>query len=337
MTLPSEPATVMMTLRTIGQMLSLVLFATLLQTSAPAHAQTDSTSSKEYTDAAIALYERAEHAMERKDYDGARRRYKAVAREYPFSIYAARAELRIGDAYFKEKSYSAAVEAYRAFARLRPRHELVPYADYQIVECYVRMMPKQRFFNPPVHERDLTDALLAYREARRYIIRYPEGEYLEQAKETVSKVADRRAEHELSAAKYYERRDKHLAAMRRYEYLVNSFPESTQIPQALLSMAKAAEKTHHLEKVQQAVDTLETDYADAEEIKEARTVLTRAEAFAEANPDVLPEGEGDQEENDPTEMRKYKGAKPQQGGAPAGGGMGGGMGGQTPGTSGMPY
>lgn len=324
---------VMMILRNVGRILSCVLFASLMCNAPSAFAQSESSSSKEYTDAAIALYERAEHAMSRKDYDGARRRYKAVAREYPFSVHAARAELRIGDAYFKEKSYSAAVEAYRAFARLRPRHELVPYADYQIVECYVRMMPKQRFFNPPVQERDLTDALLAYREARRYIIRYQEGEYVDQAKDTVAQVADRLAEHELYVAKYYERRDQHLAAMRRYEYLTTSFPESTHLPTALLSMAKAAEKTHHLDKVQQAVDTLHTDFPDAAQGKEAREILARAEAFAEANPDVLPEGEGDQEENDPAHMRKYKGAKPQPGG---GGGGSPGMGGQAPGT-GLPY
>lgn len=306
-------------------------------------AQSDASSSKEYTEAAVALYERAEHSMKRKDYDGARRQYQAVAREYPFSIYAARAELRIGDAYFNEKSYSAAVEAYRSFSRLRPRHELVPYADYQIVESYVRMMPKQRFFNPPVHERDLTDALLAYREARRYIIRYEEGEYVEKAKEIVAKVADRLAEHELYAAKYYERRDQNVAAMRRYEYLTQSFPESTLIPQALLSMAEAAEKTHHLDKVREAANTLASKFPDAKEGEKAQDVLARAEAFAEANPDVKPEGVDETEENDPDDMRKYKGAKPQQGGGGGGGGGigggGGGMGGGAgpAGAGGMPY
>lgn len=334
---PSKPAMVMI-VRNFGRVLFGVVIASMLCAAPAVYAQSESSSSKEYTDAAVAMYERAEHSMDRKDYEGARRRYKAVAREYPFSIYAARAELRIGDAYFKEKSYSAAVEAYRAFARLRPRHELVPYADYQIVECYVRMMPKQRFFNPPVHERDLTDALLAYREARRYIIRYQEGEYAEKAKDTVAKVADRLAEHELYVAKYYERRDQNLAAMRRYEYLVQSFPESTHLPNALLSMAKAAEKTHHLDKVQQAADTLHVDFPDAKEGREAREVLERAEAFAKANPDVLPEGEGDHEENDPNDIRKYKGATPSQGGGMGGGGMGGGGmgGGQTP-ASGVPY
>lgn len=294
----------------------------------------DGSSSKEYTEAAVALYERAEHSMKRKDYDGARRRFQAVAREYPFSIYAARAELRIGDAYFNEKSYSAAVEAYRSFSRLRPRHELVPYADYQIVECYVRMMPKQRFFNPPVHERDLTDALLAYREARRFIIRYEEGEYVDKAKEIVADVADRLAEHELYVAKYYTRRDQDVAAMRRYEYLTSSFPESTLVPEALLSMAKSAEKTRHLEKVRHAADELASKFPDAKEGQEAQQVLARAEAFAEANPDVKPEGEGETEENDPDDMRKYKGAKPQQGGG-GGGGMGGGA--SPSGAGGMPY
>lgn len=321
-------------------MFSQLVFASVLLVTPVVYAKSDALSSKEYTEAAVALYERAEHSMGRKDYEGARRRYQTVAREYPFSIYAAQAELRIGDAYFKEKSYSAAVEAYRAFSRLRPRHELVPYADYQIVESYVRMMPKQRFFNPPVHERDLTDALLAYREARRYVIRYKEGEYVEGAKETLASVADRLAEHEVYVARYYERRDQDVAAMRRYEYLVSSFPESTLVPSALVSLAKAAEKTRHLDVVKHAVDKLQKDFPDAKEEEEVLKVLARAEAYAEEHPDAVPEGQ-EHEENDPSDLRRYKGMTPRQGGAGGGaGGMGGGMGGagtQTPGGAGMPY
>src|SRR5690554_1710586 len=132
-----------------------------------------------YTEAAEYQFDRAQHYFKKKDYERARNMFQAVARQYPFSQYAALSELRIADTYFSEKAYSAAIEAYRAFSRLRPRHESVPYADYQIVESYVRMMPKERALSPPTHERDLTDALLAYREARRYIIRYKEGEHVD--------------------------------------------------------------------------------------------------------------------------------------------------------------
>lgn len=330
---------VKMVLRNFGQIFSTLVCASVLLVATVSYAQSETTSSKEYTDAAVALYEGAEHLMDRKDYEGARRRYQTVAREYPFSIYAAQAELRIGDAYFKEKSYGAAVEAYRAFSRLRPRHERVPYADYQIVDAYVRMMPKQKFFNPPVHERDLTDALLAYREARRYIIRYKEGEYTERAKETLSTVADRLAQHEVYVAEYYERRDKNVAAMRRYAYLVSSFPESKLVPSALLSLAEAAEKTRYIDNVREAAQKLQSDYPESKEQAKVQQVLARAEAFAKANPDAVPEGQ-EQEENDPDALRKYKGATPRPGGG--GGGMGGGMGSgaggtQMPGGTGMPY
>src|SRR5699024_7037803 len=89
---PFDPAMVMI-LRNFGRVFSGVVVASVLCATPAVYAQSESSSSKEYTDAAVAMYERAEHSMDRKDYEGARRRYKAVAREYPFSIYAARAEL----------------------------------------------------------------------------------------------------------------------------------------------------------------------------------------------------------------------------------------------------
>lgn len=229
-----------------------------------------------YTEAAEYQFDRGQHYFQKKDYERARNTFQAVARQYPFSQYAARSELRIADTYFAEKAYGAAVESYRAFSRLRPRHESVPYADFQIVESYVRMMPKERLLSPPTHERDLTDALLAYREARRYIIRYREGEHVEEAKTVVTEVANRLADHELYVGAYYERRDQHKGAMRRYQYLVSSFPESQRIPAALLLMAEAAYRAEHFDIVRDAYSQMTNLHPEAAQMAALSRVLERA-------------------------------------------------------------
>lgn len=237
-----------------------------------------------YTEGAEYQFARGEHFLSRKDFERARMTFQALAREYPFSQYAARSELRIADTYFEEKVYSAAIEAYRSFARLRPRHEMVPYADFQVVESYLRMMPRDRFLSPPTHERDLTDALLAYREARRYIIRYREGEYVDQARETVKEVANRLADHEIYVARYYERRDQYDGAMRRYQYLASSFPESDRVPYALLKLGESALKVERYDIVRDAYVQMANAHAEADELNELAAVVERAEkAQAEAD------------------------------------------------------
>lgn len=242
-----------------------------------------------YTEAAEFHYDRAEHFLSRKDYERARQTYQGVAREYPFSALAAQSELRIADTYFQEKAYSAAIESYRAFSRLRPRHAGVPYADFQIVQSYMTMMPKERLLSPPTHERDLTDALLAYREARRYIIRYRDGEYVEQAREIVSQVANRLADHELYVAAYYERREQYEGAVRRYQYLATSFPESDRVAGALLRMGETALLAERYDLVRDAYAQLANLSGDAAELSELSALVERAnaeEAAAEASDDA---------------------------------------------------
>lgn len=230
-----------------------------------------------YTEAAEYQFDRADHYFKRKDFERARNMYQAIARQYPFSPFAARSELRIADTYYGEKAYSAAIESYRAFSRLRPRHESIPYADFRIVEAYLKMMPKERTLAPPTHERDLTDALLAYREARRYIIRYREGDYVEQAKEIVSSVANRLADHELYVGRYYERREHYVGAMRRYQYLASSFPESDRIPVALLRLGEAAYQADRFDVVREAYGQMSNLHGDSPLLVELSRVLENAE------------------------------------------------------------
>lgn len=239
-----------------------------------------------YTEGAEYQYARGEHFLSRKDYERARQTYQGVAREYPFSELASQSELRIADTYFQEKAYSAAIESYRAFSRLRPRHAGVPYADFQVVQSYMNMMPKQRLLTPPTHERDLTDALLAYREARRYIIRYRDGEYVDQAREIVTEVANRLADHEMYVAAYYERREQYVGAVRRYQYLATSFPESDRVNAALLRMGETALLAERYDLVRDAYAQLANLAGDAPELVELSAIVERAnaaEAAAEAS------------------------------------------------------
>lgn len=239
---------------------------------------------RSYTEAAEYQFARAEHLFKKRDYDRARVVYQAVARDYPFSQYAARSDLRVADTYYGEKAYGAAIESYRAFTRLRPRHESVAYADFRIVESYVKMMPKEKFLSPPTHERDLTDALLAYREARRYVIRYRDGDYVERAREVVTDVANRLADHEIYVARYYERRKQYEGAMRRYQYLATSFPESDRVPRALLYLAQDADKADRPQIARDAYAQILNAHPNAAEVEQIASIVAKLEAREAARP-----------------------------------------------------
>lgn len=241
-------------------------------------------SAADFTEEVEYLFARAEHSYATKDYLRARVLWQQLSKDFPYSQYAALAELRIADSYFAEKAYASAAEAYRAFTRMRPRHEKVPYAEFRVVECYERQMPKERLLSPPTFERDLTDALVAYREGRRYIVRYRDSEYTQAATDIVKRVADRLAAHELYAARYYQRRDNHVAAMRRGQYVVTSFPESTRIPEAYLVLAQGAFHAEEYQVLRDALAQIANSHPTSPEVGRIEALVASIPAPPEPEP-----------------------------------------------------
>ena len=78
------------------------------------------------------IYENGNDAMRAGEYAKAAQSYARIKDDYPFSPYAIEAELSLADAYFLNKKYREAAEAYRDFETLHPRHSAIPYVLYQL-------------------------------------------------------------------------------------------------------------------------------------------------------------------------------------------------------------
>ena len=273
-------------------LLSSPLFAFTLTTALVGCASTQAPSAADFAEEVEYHFARAEHAFDNKDYPRARSLYQQIAKDFPYSQYASLSDLRVADAYYAEKVYSAAAEAYRAFVRLRPRHEKIPYAEFRVVDCFSRLMPRERFFAPPTHERDLTDALVAYREGRRYLVRYRDGEFTEQTREIVQSVADRLAAHELYVAAYYRRRDNFLGAMRRAQYVVANFPESTRVAEAYWVQADNAFHAEEYQVVRDVLAQIANAYPDSSEMAKIEALVGQIPAPSEPSDDGAATGAG---------------------------------------------
>jgi outer membrane protein assembly factor BamD len=83
-------------------------------------------------DTAQELYEAGAEAMQEKDYLQAAERFQQLKDRYPFSPYAARAEIGLGDAYYLAEMYVAASDA-TSNSRLAPAHENIEYVLFQVV------------------------------------------------------------------------------------------------------------------------------------------------------------------------------------------------------------
>lgn len=95
------------------------------------------------------IYENGNDAMRAGEYAKAAESYARIKDDYPFSPYAVEAELSLADAYFLNKKYAEAAEAYRDFETLHPRHSAIPY----VLDNPLSITGKDTLFKKPIFSR----------------------------------------------------------------------------------------------------------------------------------------------------------------------------------------
>lgn len=160
-------------------------------------------------------------AMDEERYRTAIRYFSDLKDRYPFSPHTPVAEVALGDAYFKAANYSAAVNSYREFVEMNPRHELIPYALFRTgLANYSKFKTVDR---PQTH---MVDALEYF---YRVIESYPDSEYAEHSRYYVIQSRTKIAEHELFVADFYWRAQRYGSAWQRYSYVVDNFQDLPDI------------------------------------------------------------------------------------------------------------
>lgn len=197
-------------------------------------------------DTAQELFESANDSMAEKNYVGAIERYNKLRESYPFSPYTIDAELSLGDAYFLDGEYHAAVEAYKDFESLHPRHKAVPYVLYQIGDARLK-----GFISI---DRPTTDLQEGYEYLNRLIQSHPSSEYVKPAKEIQLKMRKLMAEHEIYIADVFWQMKKYGPAWHRYTYVMDNFKD---VPDIAEYTHKKAQSSYALYREQQAKETRE--------------------------------------------------------------------------------
>lgn len=141
-----------------------------------------------------------------------------IRRRFPQSRFAALAELRNGDIYFKQENYTEAAAAYGVFVELYPNHADAPYAQYQRTLSYFNDTPENI-------ARDQGPARDAVTAAEILATRYSKSEYATKAEEIRKKARLRLAEKEAYVARFYAKRGAKEASQNRWKSLLAAFPD----------------------------------------------------------------------------------------------------------------
>ncbi len=178
------------------------------------------------------LYESAREYLDANDLERALRLYAEVQARFPFSPYAAQAELESIAAQYQAGEYNSAVSASDRFIKQHPRHTHIDYVYYlRGLANYHHNDPG--LFGGDPDQRDTSYLRQAFADFNLLIQNYPNSVYAKDAQLHMVEIRNRLADFELGVAEYYLRRHAYVAAVRRAERILTRYQRSSSVPRAL--------------------------------------------------------------------------------------------------------
>ena len=155
--------------------------------------------------------------LKKKNYADAIDTFEKLRDRFPYSEQAMLAQIKVADAYFYNKKYDEALQAYKDFEKLHPTNRAVPYCIYRQGLCYYRQRS--------TIDRDQTFTTKAMAEFRRLKQKYPDCEYVPKADKFIVRCRKDLGEHELYVADFYFKTKRYKAALDRYQTVAQEYPD----------------------------------------------------------------------------------------------------------------
>jgi outer membrane protein assembly factor BamD len=186
-------------------------------------------------------YQSGVDELKAKNYPEAAKFFEYVKSKFPFTRFAALADLRLADAKFDQDRFAEAAEAYKQFVTMHPTSEELDYAQYRAGLSYFKDAPGDFGLFPPAYEKDQRQTEKAVQLLEDFL-RTQEGrdsKWIAEARKVLEDAKGRLAAREWYVGEYYYSREKWAGAAGRYEALVTRYPGSRHEADALWKMARS--------------------------------------------------------------------------------------------------
>lgn len=207
-------------------------------------------------------YDSAMKSLSKGQYGDAVKSLEAIDTYYPTGNYAQQAQLELLYTKFKQKDYEGVIALADRFIRLNPQHPNADYAYYirGVANMEMNYDSLLRYTSLQQSHRDVSYMKVAYQNFVDFIRRYPSSQYAVDAAQRMKFIGQELAESEMNTARFNIKRKAYLAAIERAQWVIEHYPQSPQIPEALATMAYGYEKLGDKATAQQYIETLKLNY-----------------------------------------------------------------------------
>ncbi len=219
----------------------------------------------EQTDPADQLYNQGLANLNSGRLKEASRKFEAIDRQHPYSEYARKAMVMGAFANYRQGNYDEAINAGKRYVQLYPSSEDAAYAQYIVGLSYFRQI------------RDVTQD---QKESRRAIEamdevvqRWPESEYVDDAKAKILFARDQLAGKEMQVGRYYLERREYIAGIKRFRYVVENYSITRHVEEALARLTEAYYAMGLAQEAQAAAAVLGQNFPDSPWYKDSYKLL----------------------------------------------------------------
>jgi outer membrane protein assembly factor BamD len=223
------------------------------------------------------LFNDALARLQSRNYDGAARKFAEVDKQYPYTTWSRRSLLLTTYSHFENKGYEDAIANGRRYVSLYPADKDAAYAQYLVGMSYFNQIP-----DVTRDQERSARALLAMDELIR---RYPQSEYVADARQRVAVARDQLAGKEMDVGRYYLEQRNYPGAVNRFREVLTKYQTTRHTEEALLRVTEAYLSMGIVGEAQTAAAVLGHNYPDSQWYKDAFRLLEKGGLSPQENQD----------------------------------------------------
>jgi outer membrane protein assembly factor BamD len=211
------------------------------------------------------LYNQALANLDSGDLKTAQKRIGDLNRQHPYSEYSRRSLILDTFINYRQGKYTDAATTGQRFLQLYPGDKDAAYAQYIIGMSYYKQMPHIT--------RDQTVTRKAFNSMSSLVEKYPESEYIEDAKRKMRITRDQLAGKEMLIGRYYQERREFLAAINRFRNVVEKFSATRHVEEALARLTESYYSLGLAQEAQNSAAVLGHNFPDSQWYKDSYKLL----------------------------------------------------------------
>ncbi|MBD2746440.1 outer membrane protein assembly factor BamD [Microvirga sp. BT688] len=205
--------------------------------------------------------------VQKGDFDGAVTKFSSLDKQYPYTDWARKGLIMEAYANYEGGFYDEAITASRRYLQSYPNTTDAAYAQYIMASSYYDQIPDIT--------RDQEKSERAILSLQELVQRYPNSEYVSDARKKIQVASDQLAGKELEVGRFYLQKRNYAGAINRFRQVVSRYQTTRHVEEALQRLTEAYMAMGIVGEAQTAAAVLGHNFPDSPWYKDAHALLTK--------------------------------------------------------------